>query len=130
MTDIHLALLQKIDRQVEEQSRDLKSVASSIADGRVRFENHAARIVALERAQAAAPEQTKRAVREVLAEQRETDRVERSRDTTALVKAGGKLGKWIRAALVAGVAVGGCVAGYVAAKPAAGGQAVAQEGRP
>jgi len=130
MTDAHLALLQKIDRQVEEQSRDLKAMTASLADGRVQSARQDARIVALERYAENAPEQTKRAVREVLAEQRETDRVERSRDTAALVKAGGKLGKWIRAALVAGVAIGGCVAGYVAGKPAAGGQAVAQETRP
>lgn len=127
--DQHLALLQKIDRQVEEQSRDLKAVTASLADGRVRFAKQDARIASLERAQAEAPEQTKRAMREVLAEQRETDRLERGRDTAALVKSGGRFGKWIRAALVAGVAVGGCVAGYVAGKPPASNHA-AQEARP
>lgn len=125
--DAHLALLQKIDRQGESHGAQLIAIRVELANGRVTFAEHHARIATVEKDQASCNERVKQSVREVLNEQRETDRVERTErkkpekspgETTGLIKSITKLGPWIKYIIVAGAFVGGLIGGiYVTAKP-------------
>ncbi|MBU6247133.1 MAG: hypothetical protein KGN77_05200 [Xanthomonadaceae bacterium] len=136
--DPHLDLLKKIDQQVVDQGNDLKEVRRALSDGRVTFAEHAARLTAVEKEQAGMPERMRSTMREVLAEERETARHQRSRerteayDTTAeqqpvgsssgltkAIKVGVQTvaawGPVIRIALLAGIFAGGCIASYLLA---------------
>ncbi len=125
--DVYLELLKKVDRQVEDQGRDIKGLRSDLSDGRLVFADHAARLSTVERDQAACAERVKLAVRDVLNEQRETDRMERKTpsqkkgekspgETTGLMRALAKMGPFVRYGIIVGAFLGGLIGGVYATR--------------